>query len=260
MLFDACLRARQLRASALDELRWWGVAGALVPMDDAVAPSTADAVRRAWEELAGPTLRRLMRAGLQGRAALGVHPRRIPLRGLEALFHELPDLLGRPGVVAIGEIGFDAGGPAEERVLERQLELAAALRLPVVARAGRREAATRRLLAVLRASEVEPARVLVQGVDSRTVRTVRACGHAAGMLLAGTEAIEEAVRVVRALGPEGLVLSSGAGEAGGDLLALPRAAARLRKAGLSAAVVRRVCGGNAMRLLGVELPPPRARR
>ncbi|HVO21819.1 MAG TPA: hydrolase TatD, partial [Anaeromyxobacter sp.] len=94
--------------------------------------------------------------------------------------------------------------------------------------------------------------VLVQGADARTVKSIRACGHAAGLPLSGSEAIDQAVRLVRALGPEGLVLSSGAGEAGGDLLALPRAAARLRQAGLSAAVVRRVCGGNALRLLGAE--------
>jgi len=157
--------------------------------------------------------------------------------------------------VAIGEIGLDAGGPREERVLERQLELAASLRLPVVAAVSwrRREPLTRRLLAVLRASEVEPARVLVQGADAGALRSVRACGHQAGVLLAaGEPAIDEAVRAVRALGPEGLVLSSGAGEAGADLLALPRAAARLRNGGLSEAVVRRVCGGNALRWLGVE--------
>jgi predicted metal-dependent TIM-barrel fold hydrolase len=158
-------------------------------------------------------------------------------------------------VAAIGEVGLDEGGPREERVLERQLELAAALRLPVVATAGwrDREPLTRRLLTVLRASEVPPERVLVQGADGRTVRMIRACGHLAGLSLSGEgEALAEAVRLVRALGPEGLVLSSGAGEAGGDLLALPRAAGRLRQAGLSAAVVRRVCGGNAMRLLGLR--------
>jgi predicted metal-dependent TIM-barrel fold hydrolase len=105
---------------------------------------------------------------------------------------------------------------------------------------------------MLRASEVEPARVLLQGVDGRTVRMVRACGHQAGLVLAGGPAIDEAVRIVRSLGPEGLVLSSGAGEAGADLLALPRAAGRLAKAGLSEAVVRRVCGGNAMRWLGLD--------
>ncbi|HMA47148.1 MAG TPA: TatD family hydrolase [Frankiaceae bacterium] len=256
MLFDARLLALPLRDADLDDLRWFGVAGALVPMEETAAAAGAAPLLAAWERLAGPVVRRLRRAGLHGVAAIGIPPRRIPYRGLEALLHELPELLSRPGVAAIGEIGLEEGGPREERVLERQLELAAGLRLPVVARAPwrRREAITRRLLAVLKASELEPARVLIQGVDARTVRMVRACGHAAGLLVTGGEALDEAVAVVRTQGPEGLVLSSGAGEAGGDLLALPRAAGRLRQAGLSAAVVRRVCGGNAVKLLGIVLP------
>lgn len=257
MLFDARLHARTLRAGDLDDLRWFHVGGALVPMDDAVAPASAEAVREAWTEIAPGALRRLRRAGLVGRAALGIHPGRIPTRGLEALLQELPEHLGRPGVAAIGEIGLSEGGAREQALLERQLELAASLRLPVVVAAPwRRELAlTRRLLATLRDGEVPPERVLFQGVDSRTVKMVLACGHLAGVSLsAGPEALDEAVRLVRRLGPEGLVLSSGAGRAGGDLLALPRAAARLRAAGLSAAVIRRVCGGNAQRVLGVSEP------
>jgi hypothetical protein len=255
VFFDARLLARSLRAADLDDLRFFGVGGALVPMDDAVTPAVADAVRRAWEAIAPRAVRRLRRAGLQGRAALGIHPRCIPWRGLEALLQELPDFLGRPGVAAIGEIGLLEGGPREERLLERQLELAASLRRPVsIAVPWRgREAMTRRLVAVLRDSEVEPQRALLQGVDGRTVKMVRACGHLAGLVLAaGGRTFDEAVRIVRAQGPEGLVLSSGAGEAGADLLALPRAAARLEKAGLSDAVIRRVCGENAMRWLGID--------
>jgi len=254
VLFDARLHARSLRAGDLDDLRWFHVGGALVPMDDAVAPASADAVREAWSDIAPGALRRLRRAGLVGRAALGIHPGRIPARGLEALLQELPEHLGRPGVAAIGEIGLLDGGPREQALLERQLELAAALRLPVVVAAPwrRQLELTRRLLATLREAELPPERVLFQGVDSRTVKMVQACGHWVGVSLSrAPEALDEAVRLVRRLGPEALVLSSGAGHAGGDLLALPRAAARLRAAGLSAAVVRRVCGGNVQRLLGV---------
>lgn len=263
MLFDARLLARSLRAADLDDLRFFGVGGALLPMDDAVVPASADGVRAAWQELAGPALRRVRRAGLLAHAALGIHPRRIPFRGLEALLHELPDYLGRPGVAAIGEVGLEEGGPREEALFERQLELAASLRLPVLVHTPwrAREAVTRRTLAILRRSEVEPGRVLVQGADARTVKMIRGCGHAAGFSLSASGGragpIEEAVRLVRALGAEGLVLGSGAGEAGGDLLALPRAAARLAKAGLSPAVVRRVCGENALALLGLD---PRALR
>lgn len=254
-LFDAELHPLALRAGDLADLRYFGVAGALVPADDAVPAASREVLRRGWDALAQGALRRLGRAGLAGYAAIGIHPRRIPWRGLEALLAELPDFLGRRHVLALGAIGLDEGGPREEAVFSRQLELARELRRPVVVHTPWRakERITRRTLALLREHELDPARVLVLRTDARTVKMVRACGYAAGLSLSGGggDALEEAVRLVASRGPEGLVLGSGAGDGAGDLLALPRAAARLAKAGLSAAVVRRVCGGNALALLGL---------
>lgn len=257
-MLDVLLHARALGPRALADLQFFGVEGALVPSDDSVAPSTAAAVRRGWEETAAAA-RRLRRAGLAGRAALGIHPNRIPLRGLEALLAELPDLLSRPEVAAVGAIGLAAGGELEERVLLRQLELARELRLPVLVTtpATRRERLTRRVLAILREVELEPERALVLA-DPRTVRVVRACGHAAVLSLSEGAGIDAAARVVASLGPEGIALGSDAGLAGGDLLALPRAADRLARRGLEPAVIRRVCGGTAARLLGVEPPSRRS--
>jgi hypothetical protein len=121
---------------------------------------------------------------------------------------------------------------------------------------------TRRALAMLREAEVEPSRVLVTRADARTAPVIRACGYAAGLSLSATssagEPIDEALRLVASLGPEGLVLCSDAGDGAGDLLALPRAASRMAKAGLSAAVIRRVCGSNAVAVLG--LPADALRR
>ncbi len=143
-------------------------------------------------------------------------------------------------------------------MLARQLELARELRRPVLARAPWRgwERLTRRLLAALREAEVEPRRVLVAGADERTVKAILACGHLAGLPLSSGDGpargIDAAVRLVAALGPEGIALCSEAGLGGGDLLALPRAADRMAKAGLGPAVIRRACGANALRFLGVD--------
>jgi predicted metal-dependent TIM-barrel fold hydrolase len=257
MAFDALLRAGELGARDVADLRFFGVTGALVPSDDAAGAATAAGVRRGWDAVVA-TVRALRKAGLAAWAALGVHPRLIPLRGLEALLAELPDALGRPEVAALGAVGLSAGGELEERVLARQLELARELRFPVLVEtpARGRERLTRRVLALLREAELEPGRVLVAGADERTVRAIRACGHVAGLSLSagggGRGGLDPAVALVRALGPEGLVLASDAGLGGGDLLALPRAADRLARAGLSEGVVRRVCGGNAIAFLGVD--------
>lgn len=259
--FDAQLNPLALRDGDLADLRFFGVAGALAPADGPITPATREAIRRSWDALSPGATRRLRRAGVAGFAAVGVHPRAIPWRGLEALLADLPDFLGRPQVVAVGAIGLEEGGAREEGVFGRQLELARELRLPVVVHTPWRskERTTRRALALLREHELEPGRILVTRADARTIRMIRACGYTAGLSLsasaAGADPLDEAVRLVRSLGPEGLVLGSGAGEGAGDLLALPRAAGRLEKAGLSPAVIRRVCGGNARALLGIAPEP-----
>jgi predicted metal-dependent TIM-barrel fold hydrolase len=249
-VFDAFLHARTLGPREVADLRFFGIEGGLVPSDDAVPSATGPAVRRGWDEVV-LAVRRLRREGLAAWGALGVHPRRVPLRGLEALLADLPAALGRPEIAAVGAIGLEGGGELEERVFARQLELARELRLPVIVTTPwrARERVTRRVLVLLRESELEPARVLVAGADARTVRAIRACGHLAGLPLSG-DGLEAAVDLVAALGSEGLVLGTDAGLAGGDLLALARAADRLGRAGLSDAVVRRVCGGNALAFLG----------
>ncbi len=254
MFFDAHLRAGGLSARDLADLRFFGIAGALAPADDSGSPLGADAIRRGWEELAGRVIRRLRRGGLAAYAALGVHPRRIPWRGLEALLAELPDLLGRPEVVAIGAVGLEKGGAREEQVFTRQLGLARDLRLAVLVHTpfGDKVRLTRRTLAILREAELPPERVIVDRADGRTVRMILACGYRAGLSLSRARGVEDAVRLVRTLGSDGLVLESDAGEGGGDLLALARAADRMAKAGLSEAVIRRVCGGNALVALGLD--------
>jgi len=256
VLFDAFLHARSLSPRDLSDLRFFGVAGALVPADDDVGPGGAAAVRRGWRETVAAA-RRLRRAGLAGYAALGIPPRRIPARGLEALLAELPDALGQPEVAALGAVGLEQGTPLEERVLLRQLELARELRLPVLVAvpAAGRERLTRRTLAILMDAGLAPGQALLAGAGERTVRAVLACGHLAGLSLSrgdGADGVDEAIRTVSALGPEGLVLGSDAGLSGGDLLALPRAADRLARAGLSVAVVRRVCAANAVAFLRVD--------
>lgn len=254
--FDADLHPSGLRRGDLDDLRFFGVKGALAPAGDSAVPATCDAVRKSWDAIVPGAVHRLARAGISGFAAIGIHPKCIPWRGLEALLAELPDHLGRRRVVAVGSIGLEEGGVREEAVFSRQLELAGELRLPVMVHTPwqRKEQVTKKILAMLREHALDPDRVLVARADARTVRTIRACGFACGLSLfrGGSEPIDDVVRLVRSLGPEGLVLGSGAGDGPGDLLALPRAAARMTKAGLSPAVIRRVCGGNAIRLLGLD--------
>jgi predicted metal-dependent TIM-barrel fold hydrolase len=253
VLFDVHLRGAALTARDVADVRFFGVAGALCALADRATPVTAIGLRRDWEALVG-AVGRLRRAGLGAYGALAIPPARIPSRGTEALLVELPEWISRRGVAALGPIGPGTGTPREEEILSRQLEMARDLRVPVLVVAPAREAARalRRSIAILRESGVPPGRVLVDGVGAAGVRLLRAVGYCAVLSPSPAAAsLAELARLVRALGPEGIALGSGAGDGLGDLLALPRAADRMTRLGLSDAVIRRVCGRNALAALGI---------
>jgi len=253
MVFDALLDAASLRPGDVEALRFFGVAGVLVPSSDAFHPATAAALREHWLATVAAA-RSLRRLGLPAWAALGVDPRRLPRRGLAERLAELPELLGRREVAALGPAGLEEGGAEEEEVFLAQARLAAQLRLPLLVRAGwrARPRLIARLLGLLEETELAPERVLVLHADARTLPVLRARGHRALVTMPGRHGVEEAARLVARHGAEGIVLGSDAGGGGGDLLALPRVADRLQRAGLSLGVIRRACLGNALDWLGLE--------
>jgi ferredoxin len=122
--FDGQLHPLALREGDLSDLRFFGVVGALAPATDAVATATREALRRGWDALAPGATRKLARAGLAGYAAVGIHPRRIPWRGLEALLAELPAghrvlAYSRPGAADAPGAEYDVAGRIDLAVLEQ---------------------------------------------------------------------------------------------------------------------------------------------
>jgi uncharacterized protein len=238
---DLHLHAEGVSDADLTTLAWFGLSAAVTCAHDAGA-STADELRLHWDELVTVQVRRLESAGIRPWVALAIHPARIPWHGVDDLLHRLPRYFDDPRVAALGELGLHEGGEREEELLARQLELSIVLRKPVIVHtpAHSKASVTRRLLALLRESRIEPARVLVDHVTSETFQLVRACGYFAGLTLQpGLLEAGEAAQLLSRNGAERVVLTSDIGEGASDLLALPRAAEALHKAGLSRELARR---------------------
>ena len=251
-MFDARLYPAGLVDADLQTLRFFAVSHVLAVALPPAPPATAASISAQLNDLLQVQLPRLQREGLEAWAALGVSARALPRRGLSEVLAALPALLRHPRAKVIGPLELWRGGASEEEAFLAQLTLARRLRLAVwVATSNSpRETTTRRSLQLLKASKVEPARVLVDGATARTVKLIRACGYTAGLTIHpdGSTA-EEAVALVKKLGAEGLALSTAAGEGATDLLGLARTAHLLEKAGLSRAVVSRVTFDNAAALL-----------
>src|SRR6267378_4036599 len=208
---DLHLHAEGISDADLTTLAWFGLRAAVTCANDAGASSAVE-LRRHWDGLVTVQVERLRAAGIRPWVALAVHPARIPWHGVDDLLHRLPRYFDDPRVVALGELGLHEGGEREEELLARQLELSLALRKP----------------------RLTPARVLIDHVTEETFLLVRGCGHFAGLTLQpGLLEPADAAQLLSRNGAEGVVLTSDIGEGASDLLALPRAAEALRKAGLS---------------------------
>jgi len=236
----------------LQTLRFFGVERALAVGHFLEEPGV-EALEAQLSALVSEQLPRLLSAGIDAAVAVGIHPRSLPRRGLQAVLDVLPQAFSQRRVVALGEIGLHHGGPAEEHAVVEQLRLARRLRVPVLVHTPERdkEKHTRRLLTLLKRHGPAPERVLVDHVNARTLPLVLGCGHWAGLTVQlGALRAERAVALVAKTGSERLVLNSDAGDRSGDLLAFPRSAHLLGEAGLSERVVERVAWMNAATFLG----------
>ncbi|MFF5207786.1 TatD family hydrolase [Streptosporangium sp. NPDC000396] len=116
--------------------------------------------------------------GIRHHCALALNPKEANDPGCAEVLAELPRYLLKDSVVAIGEIGYDSMTPAEERVFEAQLAMAAESGLPVLVHTPHRDktAGTRRTLDVVRAAGTAPERVLVDHLNELTVGMVAESG------------------------------------------------------------------------------------
>jgi predicted metal-dependent TIM-barrel fold hydrolase len=246
-LFDSHLHPTAIGDQDLESLAFFGVVRALAVSHIVEQPS-ANNLRRHFDALIGQQLPRLLKVGIRAKAVLGVHPGSIPRRGFSEVLSALPSYFRGARVAAIGEIGLQKGGPAEEEAFVEQLQLARSLRVPVIVHTPThdKEAITRRILVLLRQSGIPPQRVLVDHAGPRTVRPILEWGYHAGLSI-HPEVLpaERAAAWVRRLGSERLVLNSDAGDAAGDFLGLARAVSRMERAHLSSRVISRVAYENA---------------
>jgi uncharacterized protein len=239
----------------LETLRFFGLDGVVLVSDATVHPPSPEALFAHFEQLLEVELPRFERAGISARVALGVHPAVVPPRGLGHVLEMLPGYLKGGKVAALGLLGLATGSEAEVEALLEQLAVARSLGLPAIVTTPQRqrEPVTKRLLTVLKGARLPPERTLIDGAVGRTVRTIRALGYWTGLTLHPEHlAPEKAVSLVRALGPERLILDTAAGDGASDIVALARTVRLLERAGLTRGVVARVSHGNAAALFGLR--------
>lgn len=189
--------------------------------------------------------------GLRHYCTIGLNSKEANDEALAAAVLEiLPLWVGKDGVVAVGEIGFDDGTLAEERAFRAQLELAKEADLPVMIHTPHRDKhrGTLRSLDICREHGLPPARVVVDHNNEETVRDVLERGFWAAFTLYPRTKMgsERMVEVVRTYGSERILVDSSADWGVSDPLAVPKTARLMLERGLAAALVTATCYGNAI--------------
>ncbi len=254
LFFDAELHPEGLSENDLDDLVHFGLAAALAaPLWDE-APRSADDLVRRWERLVERELPRLERHGVRAFAALGLPPG-APRLGLERAVHRLAAAFSERRVVALGPVELGRGGAADAHLVERQLELAREVGRPLIARLplnARRP--LQPFLTILDAGDAGHDRLLLLGPSRKVFRVLREVDRWQALRV-GPRGLspEAAAELVSGFGSERIVVASGAGRGGADLLALPKLAQELEERGLAGAVARRVLRENAAAFLRVTL-------
>src|SRR6185295_9433492 len=149
----------------------------------------------------------------------------------------LPRYLGKDGVVAVGEIGYDDQTPAEDKYFAAQLELAKRFELPALVHTPHRDKkrGTERSLALVREAGFPEERVLIDHNTEETLPLVLDTGCWAGHSIYPKSKMDEIrmAALVRKYGAERVIINSAADWGLSDPLKVPKTVAVMREQGIA---------------------------
>lgn len=162
----------------------------------------------------------------------------------------IPEFLGKPGVLGIGEIGLNKNTPNECTVFLEHVDLAMKtdeLMLIHTPHLADKYRGTRMILDMLTSDRrVKPGRVLIDHVEEHTIRPALDAGFWVGMTLYPVTKCtpERAVDMVERYGVERLMVNSAGDWGPSNPMAVPDFIRTLRARGHSEAAIRRVVHDN----------------
>jgi uncharacterized protein len=147
----------------------------------------------------------------------------------------LPRYLAKDGVVAVGEIGYDAMTPAEDEALRAQFDLAREFELPALVHTPHRDkaAGTHKTLQLVEETSVAPETVLIDHNNELTVKEVHASGCWAGFSIYPNTKMDEyrMVRILEDVGTDRILINSACDWGVSDPLKVAKTVAAMQQAG-----------------------------
>lgn len=186
--------------------------------------------------------------GIRHHATMALNPKEANDPRCREVLDVLPRYLAKDGVVAVGELGYDAMTPEEDEAFAAQLELAAEHELPALVHTPHRDkaAGTRRTLDVVRESRVPPERVVIDHLNEVTVDLVADSGCWMAFSIYPDTKMDEhrMVRILAEYGTERMLVNSAADWGNSDPLKTRKTADAMHSAGFGEDDVDRVLWRN----------------
>jgi uncharacterized protein len=175
--------------------------------------------------------------GIRHHCTIGLNPKEANDDALRRdVLALLPRFLAKDGVVAVGEIGYDAMTPAEDEALRAQFELAVEFELPALVHTPHRDkaAGTKKTLQLVEETGLAPETVLIDHNNELTVKDVHASGCWAGFsIYPGTKMDEyRMVRIIEEIGTDRIMINSACDWGVSDPLKVSKTVAAMRDAGI----------------------------
>jgi uncharacterized protein len=174
--------------------------------------------------------------GIRHHCTIGLNPKEANDPELRrGVLEILPRYLAKDGVVAVGEIGYDAMTPAEDEALRAQLDLAREFELPALVHTPHRDklAGTRKTLQLVEETGVAPETILIDHNNELTVQEVHASGCWAGFSIYPNTKMDEyrMVRILEEIGTDRILINSACDWGVSDPLKVAKTVAAMREAG-----------------------------
>ena len=172
----------------------------------------------------------------------------------EQVLDVLPLFLGKEGVVAVGEIGYDDQTAAEDKCYRAQLQLAKDLGMLVQVHTPHRDKkrGTARSMEVALEMGLDPGSVVIDHNNEETVEAVLERGFWAAFTIYPETKMgsERMVEIARRYGSQRIFIDSSADWGKSDPLAVPKTARLMLERGIARADVEAICYGNALAAFG----------
>ncbi len=172
----------------------------------------------------------------------------------EEVMELLPLYVGKEGVVAVGEIGYDDQTKAEDKYYRLQLDLAKEVNLPVMIHTPHRDKkrGTIKSMDVSEEHGLPPSMVVVDHNNEETVREVLDRGYWAAFTIYPHTKMgsERMVEIIRQYGAERIIVDSAADWGISDPLAVPKTAKLMKEKGIKEEFIHLACYKNALTAYG----------